>query len=82
MILADVYVPVLDETFDFQLDEKIGTEILITEMVSILERKFKCSKECDPAAFDLYDADSGELIGKTGTLQDAGIRDGSRLMLI
>ena len=41
MILVDIYVPSMDETYDFQLDENAEIEKIILEVVGIISKKTK-----------------------------------------
>ena len=82
MILVDIYVPVIDETFDFQLDENIFAGSIIDEVVAILGKKMKNDLAADASGFELYGMEREEKINRESTLFAAGIRDGSRLMLL
>lgn len=82
MILVDIYVPVINETFDFQLDENIFVDSIIDEVVAILGKKMKNDAVADASGFELYGMEREEKINRESTLFAAGIKDGSRLMLL
>ena len=45
MILVDIYVPSLDKTYDFQVDETVQTEKLIMEIAEMIENDVKSGKK-------------------------------------
>ena len=45
MILVDIYVPSLDKTYDFQVDETIQTEKLIMEITEMIGNDVKTEKK-------------------------------------
>ena len=45
MILVDIYVPSLDKTYDFHVDETVQTEKLIMEIVEMIGNDMKAEKK-------------------------------------
>ncbi len=82
MILVDVYIPAVDESFDFSLDENTLIEKVILEIMEIVSKKMKGSNEKCAEDFFLYSIDKEEKLEKLSTLYASGIIDGSRLMLV
>ena len=82
MILVDVYVPSLERSFDFQLDEKSKVSNLIEEMVEMLSGEFHQSEHSDAGSFLLCSMEDRSILSKNATLNYLGIRNGSRLMLV
>ena len=41
MILVDIYVPSLDKSYDFQVDETVTTEKLIMEIAEMIGNEVK-----------------------------------------
>lgn len=82
MILVDVYVPSVDDKFDFELDENILTEKIIEELSGIVAKKMKNTGTGYLAQFDLYDVKKGIHINNNKTLFESGIKDGDQLMLV
>lgn len=82
MILVDVYVPAVDESFDFALDEDILIEKVIFEMMEMISKKMKGGNEGFAEDFFLYFIDKEEKLEKASTLYASGVIDGSRLMLV
>ena len=42
MIVAEIYVPVLDASYDFKLDENVPTGVVIEEIASVICQKEQC----------------------------------------
>lgn len=82
MILVDVYVPSVDETWDFLLDENTDVSKIILELVGMISKKMKNEEPLDPMRFHLYDLSGKEDLPVYEKLGSCGIRDGSRLMLV
>lgn len=81
MILVDVYVPVVDATYDFMLDENIKIEEIVEEISGIIAKKMKNTTE-DAQYFSLYSMMQKRELDREETLYSSGIKDGNKLMLI
>lgn len=42
MIVAEIYVPVFDASYDFKLDENVPTGVVIEEIASVICQKEQC----------------------------------------
>lgn len=82
MILADVYVPSIDGSYDFMLDENAPIEQIITEISEMLSKKVQGKPIGAESSFMLCSMEQKEVLDKNRTLYASGIRDGSRLMLV
>jgi len=82
MILVDIYVPSIDETYDFQLDENAEIGKIVIEVVGIISKKMKRNNQTDAGNFRIYDTSRGEELLQMETLASCGIHDGDRLMLV
>ena len=82
MILVDIYVPSLDKTYDFQVDETVQTEKLILEIAEMIGNDMKAEKKIEAEKLLLCSMDQGQILHKNGSLQSYGIRNGSRLLLV
>ena len=71
MILVDVYIPSIDEVYDFMLE--------ITEIVS---KKMQSGLIENARELMLCHIDEKKALDKYRTLYMSGIKDGSRLMLV
>lgn len=82
MILVDVYIPSVDETYDFMLDENVEVNKVILEICEIIAKKVQNGVVEHMERFLLYYMTSGKLLDKRRTLASSGVKDGSRLMLL
>lgn len=82
MFLADVSVPVLNQIYDFKLDENMEIGILIEEIVEMICQKEQCQIFGNLSAIFLCEVEKKEIFSRTKTLQECGIHTGSRLMLV
>ncbi len=82
MILTDIYIPSLDQSFDFQVDETVPVNNLIVEIAEMIGNEVKSGKRYAPEEFLLCSMDQGVIFKRTDTLASCGIKNGSRLMLV
>ncbi|MCD7884782.1 MAG: EsaB/YukD family protein [Lachnospiraceae bacterium] len=82
MILTDIYIPSMDQSFDFQLDETVPVSSLIIEIAEMIGNKVKSGKQYRAEDFLLCSMDQEVILKKTETLASCGIKNGSRLMLV
>lgn len=82
MILVDVYVPSVDDTFDFMLDENTEIDKIVLELSEMINKKLNSKKEKRAEDFLLYWLDNKCVLDKKRTLQNSGVIDGCKLMLI
>lgn len=82
MILVDIYIPSLDKTYDFQVDENVSVENLIVEIAEMIGNETKSGDSFSAEKFMLCSMDQNIILQKKGTLQAYGIKNGSRLMLV
>lgn len=82
MILVDVYVPSLDDTYDFMLDENTEIDKILLEITEMINKKVSSKTEKAPEEFLLYWLDNKCVLDRKRTLQNSGVIDGCKLMLI
>lgn len=80
-MIAEITVPAISKTFDFQLPASGIVRDIIKEIVYILEQTEAC------AVFDetypmLCHVDDGRILNPGDTLAEAGVFDGNRLLLL
>lgn len=81
MIFVDVYVPVLDSKYDFELDGETKTELLVREVISLIEQKEKlCYKTTRSRYF--YDLERECMLKQNENLIQQGVKSGDRLILV
>ena len=82
MILVDIYVPSVDDKFDFEIDENTLSKKVIEELSGIISKKMKSTSPNQGVRFDLYDIKRKVHVDNNKTLFECGIRDGDQLMLV
>ena len=82
MIMVDVFVPALDSTYDFQLDEQVQVDKLTEEIAEMLNSELRLGRKSDMNQFILCSMDDEIVLDKNTTLLKSGIRNGGRLMLV
>lgn len=80
-LIAEIAVPAISKTFDFQLPSFGIVRDVIQEIIYILEQTEAC------AIFDevypmLCHVDDGRILDPDSTLAEAGVFDGNRLLLL
>lgn len=88
MILVDIYIPAVDGTYDFMLDENTEIEKIMLEIFEMISKKMQGGNREELDKFLLYNMnpdiqmDQDRMLKKHRTLSASGIRDGSRLMFV
>lgn len=82
MILVEVYVPAVDEKFDFELDENAGIKQIIGELCEMLSKKMKSPMPSKTDEFMLCSMDGQQIFSGEKTLYQCKVKDGSRLLLV
>lgn len=82
MILVELLVPAMDEKFDFSLDENALIEQVLGEMDEMFSKKMKQPSQDKSSQFMLCSLDQKKILSRFNTLAEAGIKDGSKIMLI
>lgn len=82
MILVDIYIPSLDKTYDFQVDEEVSIESLTLEISEMIANETKSGKGIGEEEFMLCTMEREQILKKNFTLKECGIKNGSRLLLV
>lgn len=82
MILVEVYVPAVDDKFDFELDENVPIHQIIGELCEMLSKKMKSPIVSGTNEFMLCTMDQNQILSNERTLYQCGVKDGSRLLLV
>ena len=82
MILTDVYIPAVDENYDFMLDENVPALQVMEEISEMISKKVKEKKPAKITDFVLYAMDTGTLLDHNLSLHANGIHDGSRMIFV
>lgn len=82
MILVEVYVPVLDEKDDFELDENVPVLQVTAELVEMLSKKTKSRLPDRLDNFFLCSMEENDVLDPRRTLYENGVCDGHTLMIV
>lgn len=82
MVLVDIYVPSVDRTYDFQLNEKSNIQIIIEEITEMVERKEHSKIMGEPKELMLCRYKGEQVLDKNSTLEDLGVLSGEKLILV
>jgi len=82
MILVDIYVPSVGQTYDFNLDEDAGVQVIIEEIAEMIGQKERTSLVGNPEDLMLCDRLNKRTLPKNGTLRQCGIGNGSSMLLV
>lgn len=81
MITIDVYVPYLNASYDFGLDEAVPISSLIGEIAALICQKEHWPMPVDADRLALYDPANKRALSGADSLLRAGVRSGQRLIL-
>lgn len=82
MIMVDIYMPTIDESFDFSIDENADLDVVILEVTEMIARKTRSELTQGEDGFVLYFVDKKVPLSPDRTLYESGVRDGDRLILV
>lgn len=82
MILVEVFVPMLNRGFDFQLDENGTVEDVTEEIAETVCQSQQCVLKGRYEDLILCKASRHRILSAKMTLTDAGVRTGDRLTLL
>lgn len=81
MILVDLQAPVFDRIYDFELDEQLKTGELLKDILILIGEEEACGQSQEEK-MALYAVRQERILDPRRTLQQQGVRDGDRLILI
>ena len=82
MIYVDVYVPSVDEVYDFEVDENCLVEEMTAAITGILHKKTASAGESPAPGFMMFSGKDGCALPPGLTVCECGIDSGSRLILV
>ena len=82
MILVDVFVPSVDNVYDFQLDDDVKIGMLVEEMGEMICQKEHCRLDGKIEKLLLCSLDNRAILPKNTTLAECGVKTGGKLMLL
>ena len=82
MILVDIYIPSLDAVFDFKVDETAKITNVVQEISEMMCKKYKTDLNLPAEQFCLCSADQSKILNGNTSLEENGIVNGSRLIMV
>lgn len=82
MIIIDVFCAEVNHNYDFQVDETIRTEQVISEIITLIIQKEHLSLERKRGNFILCDKIRGVILANERTLAENHVQYGDTLLLI
>lgn len=81
MILVDVYIPAVEQTYDFRLEETCRPDVIIGEICEMVEQREQLPAD-EGERFLLFDASLRRALPYDRTLEESGVIDGHLLILV
>lgn len=82
MVLVDVFVPSVDMTYDFRLNETIPVSAVIEEIAEMVGQKEQTKVVGKTSELQLYEKQTKRLLMKNKTLDECGVIQGNTLILV
>lgn len=82
MILVDIYVPAVEQIYDFSLDEHCKIGSLLEEIQEMVCQKEHCEGTEDISRLSLCSKEQRRMLNHDSTLAENGIHNGSMLIMV
>lgn len=82
MVLVEIYIPSLDETLDFRIDETARVTNVVQEISEMICKKYKTELNAPAENFFLCSAEQTKILDGNSTLSENGIINGSSLYMV
>ena len=82
MIITEIYVPSVDKTYEFKLNEDISTIVIIDEIGSVICQKEQCAIKGDKSQLMLFKCEDKQILSMNLSLYENGVQSGDRLILV
>ena len=82
MILTDIYVPAVDKTYNFSLNEHVRIESIIAEISEMVEQRERTEYRGERATLNLFYKQGGRILPKSYTLAECAVANGAQLILV
>lgn len=82
VILVDVYIPSLDETYNCRLDESVAIRQIVRELSEMMCKKYKTQLNAQADALYLCSSEQEKVLNSNESLADNNIKNGSKLFLV
>ncbi|MCR4802590.1 MAG: EsaB/YukD family protein [Lachnospiraceae bacterium] len=82
MILVDIYIPSVDDTYDFWVEEDASVAKVMDNVIEMIAKKINSGTIQEKDQFLLLSMKTKRILPGDYTLHQSGIRDGDTLMLV
>lgn len=82
MILVDIYVPAVNQTYDFSLDENATISLLLEEISGMICQKEQCRLSGSVKELLLVSQSKKKILNSEKNLSYYRVKQGERLMLV
>ncbi|SCY71406.1 WXG100 protein secretion system (Wss), protein YukD [Lachnospiraceae bacterium XBB2008] len=82
MIIVDVFVPAVDRTYNFSLNESVSIGSIISEVTEMIEQKERVHLAGNKAELRLYNKEKKCPLPEDNTLNECSIKTGESLILV
>ncbi len=82
MIMVEIYVPLLQKTYDFSLDETVEIKLLLEEIAEIICQKERWPRLENAGKLILCNRDTQQIYPPDSTLGGTATASGSRLIMV
>lgn len=82
MVLVDIFIPALDKTYHFSLNEEVPVSMLIDEVTEMVGRKERSTFGGNREDLHLYCKKTQQLLPRQNTLLDCAVSTGNLLILV
>ncbi len=82
MVLVDIFVPSVDKTYNFSLNENVAIDGVILEITEMIEQKERTKLIGSKSDLNLYKMSDSALLPQKNTLSDCYVTSGTRLILV
>lgn len=82
MLFIEVKVPIFEQVYDFKIEEKEKVYKVILDMIRKIGQKEGCNLERKEEQVLLWDMEQARILPRDWTMEECGIKTGTRLLLI
>ena len=82
MVIVDIFVPSLDKTYNFMLDESSKVELLMVEIIEMIDNREGLTSSYAEGNFALCDRDKEIVLDSNKKLGEQGIETSANLVLV
>lgn len=82
MVLVDIFVPSVDKTYNFSLNENIAVHTIIDEIEEMIAQKEQTILRGESSAMELWLKETKSMLSREHTLAENGVKTGCFLILV